>query len=67
MAKKSSESLRNQEREIETEAAYAGGGEPSPSGDGQYLIPKGEKVDDMKVAERVMDSADDEGLSSAID
>lgn len=57
-------SLRDQEREIETEAAYAGGGESSGGGDEQYMYPGLDKIDDESVAERTASEAEDAGGES---
>lgn len=64
MAKSKTDSLRDEEREIETEAAYAGGGEKSEGGDGQYLMEKPKKNDDMAQAERAVSEAAEEGGAS---
>ncbi len=64
MAKSETDSLRDEEREIETEAAYAGGGKKPEGGEGQYLMEKPKKNDDIAFAQRVVDSAADEGGAS---
>jgi len=53
--------IRDDEREVETKAAYAGGGPESGGGFDQFKMEDTERVDDMKVATRVVDSAGDEG------
>lgn len=63
MAKKSeTDRLRDEEREVETEAAYAGEG--GSSGEDEYLIPPLEKVDDIRRIESAAKEAEGPGGSS---
>jgi len=61
-----SESLRDKERDIETQAAYAGEGDTGSEykNDDQYMIPTESRVDDMAVAERAVSEGKDTGGSS---
>lgn len=61
MAKSKTDELREEEREVETEAAYAGGGEEGEEGEEQYKFESPKKTDDIAIAERVVDSAAEEG------
>lgn len=63
MAKKS-DRLRDEEREVETEAAYAGEGAESEDGDEQYMIPSLEKIDDIARIESAAKEAEGPGGAS---
>ena len=59
-----SDRLRDQEREIETEAAYASEAKGETHGEEDFMIPEEKELDDIAVANRIVSEAKDEGGAS---
>jgi hypothetical protein len=64
---KSSEAIRDDEREIETEAAFAGKGPMGGESEGQYTMEKPTKDRSQELAQKAADNAAGEGPLSGVE